>query len=128
MGAHPTQVQFAGNPSYNASSDPGTLTVQPGATHFSILPSKTGSVGQRVVLYARLRRNADEAALAGERITFQVDGRSIGSAVTDATGTAAIGYVIPANATLGAHPTVAQFAGDANDTGCTGNGTLTVNP
>ncbi len=85
----------------------------------------SGLVGQKKNLTARLRRSDTNAAIAGETVTFKVDGNVVGSDVTNATGHASFSYTLPES--LGDHVLTAEFAGDANYAATSANGTLTVN-
>ena len=122
LGPHTVTATFAGDAAYLAAVGKGTLTVK-NATSLSVA-SVSGAHGTSVTLSAAL--TAGGAAPSGKTITFKVDGKTIGSVVTDATGTASLPYPIPATAKTGGHPISASFAGDAGDNTATGVGTLTV--
>ncbi len=88
----------------------------------------TGMQGQTVQLSAKLSAVGPPVVpVAGKTIAFFVDALPVGNAVTDATGTARLSYAIAPAALIGAHPTQASFAGDANYVASLTNNTLTVN-
>jgi uncharacterized delta-60 repeat protein len=79
-----------------------------------------------VNLTATLKRSMDNSARSGKTVSFQVDGVSVGSAVTDASGVATLAYTIPANAALGSKTITATFAGDIDYNASSDTGTLNV--
>ncbi len=85
----------------------------------------SGLAGQKRSLTAQLRRSATNAGIAGETVTFKVDGTVVGSDVTNATGHASFSYTLPES--LGDHVLTAVFAGDGTYIASSANGTLTVN-
>ncbi len=124
VGAHAIQADFAGDGSYNPSSANGTLTVMSDTT-VTVAPA-TGKPGQSVALSATLTANNTGGPLSGKTLDFSVDGTSVGSGVTDPTGTATANYTVDDAAT--SRTITAAFAGDADYNPSSGNGTLTVVP
>ena len=122
--SHPLVATFYGNDTLNGSSSTGALTVSKYSVTLSV-SALSGVPGQTVTLTATLKRGG-VTALAGENVTFTVDGAAAGSAVTNSSGVAALPFTIPAGANLGSHSIVATFAGDGSDSAATGKGTLTV--
>ncbi len=81
-------------------------------------------IGETVTLAATLSQGG--APVLGRQIAFSVDGTPAGSAATDGSGVAALGYVIPEGAGAGVRTIVAAFAGDDLYAPSSGSGTLTV--
>ena len=120
--AHALAATFAGDATSLAAVGKGTLTVK-SATALSVA-NLSGARGASVSLTATL--TAGGAASPGKTITFKVDGKSVGTAVTDGLGTASLPYAIPATTKVGTHSVSASFAGDAGSNAAGGTGTLTV--
>ena len=87
------------------------------------LPNVNGMLGQTVTLRATLKRTSGSVALAGKTVAFKVNGTSIGSGVTNASGIATRSYTTSA---AGSKPITASFGGDANYQGSDATGTLTT--
>ena len=138
-GNHNVQASFAqlaiGSVLYGAStSSQQTLNITVPSTLTLDVPNPSlvfaGSAGP-VSLSTQLKRNDSATAIVGATATFQVDSAPVGSAVTDATGSAAILYS-PSALPPGPHSIKALFAGQviggitflANTSSI---GTLTVN-
>lgn len=86
---------------------PNALTLTAAAT--LQVSTAQGIAGQSVPLVALLRQS-NGSPIAGQPVLFTVNGLGVGSANTDATGTATLGYNIP-NGALGSLPLQASFAG-----------------
>ncbi|MBM3494508.1 MAG: Ig-like domain repeat protein, partial [Armatimonadetes bacterium] len=114
---------FAGDADFFPSSDSGVLTVNKSNTVLSGL-DRTVRNGDNIELKAYLRRSTDLAWVAGRTIDFTVDGTAVGSAVTNASGVAALMYNV--TNTPGQYPIGYAFAGDAAYNASTGGSTLTV--
>ena len=123
-GSHAVTVSFAGDPSDSSGTGKGTLTVK-AATALAVA-AVSGIHGTTVTLSATLTRASDGSGLSGKSVTFLVDGKSLGSAATNASGTASHTYTIPMTDTLGSHALTMTFAGDTGDGAVSGAGTLTV--
>ena len=104
-GVHAITATFAGDGSDSAGTGKGTLTVK-AATSLSVSPS-SGARGTTATLTATLTSGG--AGLAGRSVTFLVDGKSAGTAMTVAGGAASRAYAIPAAAGAGAHAVTATF-------------------
>lgn len=124
-GSRTISVSFAGDSTYNGSTGTGTLAVTGYPTSLTVA-NRSGAVGQQVTLNATLRRSSDASAISGRSVTFRVQGSVVGSATTNATGTAALSYKILAPIGVGAKSITAQFSGDSNFAASSGSGTLTV--
>jgi uncharacterized repeat protein (TIGR01451 family) len=101
--------------------------VQPLATAISNV-SGSGTYGGTATLTATLTEGG--FPLAGKTIAFTLNGNSVGSAVTDASGVATLSGVSLSGINPGNYPTAvgASFAGDASYTASNGSGPLTVSP
>ncbi len=96
---------------------PTTLTV----------PTATGTYGGNAILTAVLKKTSDNSLIAGETISFFLNRAAVGSAVTDATGTATLS--VPLGTTkIGTYvgAVIANFAGDTSFATSSGTGNLTV--
>ncbi|HYF75535.1 MAG TPA: Ig-like domain repeat protein, partial [Symbiobacteriaceae bacterium] len=90
---------------------PTTLTVS----------GATATVGNPVTLTAVI-----DPVFSGKTVNFSVNGASVGSAVTDAAGTATFTYTPALSA--GTHAILAAFPGDSSAAPSTGSATLTLQP
>ena len=99
VGSHTVTTAFAGDANYLASTGKGLLTVK-NATSLTVA-AVSGAHGTSVTLSATLTLTSGGAALSGKTVTFKVDGKVAGTAVTDASGTATLPYAIPSTATVG---------------------------
>ena len=96
---------------------PTTLTV----------PTATGTYGGNATLTAVLKKTSDNSLIAGETISFFLNRAAVGSAITDATGTATLS--VPLGTTkIGTYvgAVIANFAGDTSFATSSGTGNLTV--
>jgi hypothetical protein len=125
-GTHTLKAVFAGDSDYNASSQTSTLTVS--YNTLVQLPNVSGTAGKSVLLRAAIRRYPDGVFLAGQTVTFQVDGTTVGTAVTQSNFIASLSYTIPANMSSGSHTLKAIFAGGGGYNASSQTATLTVNP
>jgi hypothetical protein len=82
---------------------------EPEATTLSLVVSGKGA---NRMLVATLTDSASGAALAGETISFFIDGTSVGQAVTDDGGRASV--ALPKEFRGGSHTATAEFAGDGD--------------
>lgn len=86
------------------------------------VPNIQGPIGQSAPLTANLKRGDTNAPLVGKTVAFTIDGAAAGSAVTDATGTASVPYILPAP--LGSSTLGASFSGDASNNPASGSATI----
>ncbi len=96
---------------------PTTLTV----------PTATGTFGGNAILTAVLKKTSDNSLIAGETISFFLNRAAVGSAITDATGTATLSVPL-GTTTIGTYvgAVIANFAGDTSFATSSGTGNLTV--
>lgn len=123
-GGHTIDALFERTVNLNRSLGSGTLTVSPMGTS-TVVPDIAGAVGQTVRLKAVVARTANGAGVSGAKVTIKLNGTTVGTPTTDASGLASVSYTIPDGAT-GAHAIAATYGGDAAHTGSSGSGTLTV--
>ncbi|NLI00871.1 MAG: Ig-like domain repeat protein [Chthonomonadales bacterium] len=125
VGTRTITAAFAGDGDYNPSTDDATLTVEKGNTALAV-PAVVGTVGTTVDLSATLTVVGAGLPLAGKTVEIKVDGTSVGTDDTDASGVATVAYLIPDGTAVGDHAIGAEFAGDANYEAGSGSGTLNV--
>jgi hypothetical protein len=125
-GTHTLKAVFAGDSDYNASTQTATLSVS--FNTLVQLPNVSGTAGKSVLLRAAIRRYPDGQFLAGQTVTFQVDGTTVGAAVTQANFIASLNYTLPTNMSSGSHTLKAIFAGGGGYNPSSQTATLTVNP
>lgn len=77
------------------------------------IASITGQAGKSVVFGARLRQSGTNAALCAQTMTFLVDGKSVGTALTSSTGLATLTYLIPSSSTVGGHALSVAYVGSS---------------
>ncbi|MBM3493935.1 MAG: RCC1 repeat-containing protein, partial [Armatimonadetes bacterium] len=80
--------------------------------------------GLSVALVAQL--GTDEAPLPGRTLHFSVDGTDVGTAVTEADGSAALSYAVPPSTPIGARLVLVQWAGELDYLASRGTGWLWV--
>ncbi|MFL6387045.1 MAG: MBG domain-containing protein [Terriglobales bacterium] len=114
-----------GNGANNSASASVTVT-QLAITSLAVAPA-SGTYGGSTTLSATL--TIPTGPLAGKTISFSLNGTSIGSAVTDATGLASVPASLVGIA-AGSYPAgvTASFAGDATNKAASGSADFTVNP
>jgi 6-phosphogluconolactonase (cycloisomerase 2 family) len=110
----------------NNSASVAVTVAQPAITTLTVAPA-SGTYGGSTTLSATLTIPA--GPLAGKTVSFSLNGTSIGSAVTDATGLASVPASLVGIA-AGSYPAgvTASFAGDPNNKASNGSAALTVNP
>ena len=89
----------------------------------------SGTFGGTAALSATLTRTAD-GPISGKTIAFTLNGTSVGSATTNASGVASIAAASLTGINAGSYPTGvgASFASDGSFAGSTGTAALTVTP
>ncbi len=110
----------------NNSATASVTVTQLAVTTLAVAPA-SGTYAGSTTLSATL--TIPTGPLAGKTVSFSLNGTSIGSAVTDATGLASV----PANLVgiaAGSYPAgvTASFAGDATNKSAAGSAAFTVNP
>ncbi|PKL66939.1 MAG: hypothetical protein CVV28_08700, partial [Methanobacteriales archaeon HGW-Methanobacteriales-1] len=117
-------AQFAGDTSYLSKNATNNLTVNFTPTNIAVTPF-TAYYGDLVNLTANLTDTAHGVPLVGKNVTFSVNGSSVGSVLTDASGLATLGYNVAL--TMGSYQILAAFAGDTIFSGSSNNSNLIVN-
>jgi hypothetical protein len=119
-------ANFAGDTNYLSSSGTGDLVVSQAATALASV-SGTASFGGTATLVATLTSSVTDQPIAGETVSFTLDGTAVGTAMTDTTGVATLTGVATSDP-VGTDPggVVASFAGDTNYLASTGTGDLVV--
>lgn len=123
IGSYIITANFLGDDIYASSTGKGTLTVNPIDTNLTINDVK-GHHGDKVNLKAVLT-DENGNTLTGKKVAFYVSGKKIGTAVTDATGTATLSYII--TQTLGNYVIYANSFADDIYSPSRNLATLTVN-
>ena len=128
MGTHTGGVvaSFTGDTNYQAAANAtGNLVVTQGTSIGSV--SGTADFGGTASLTATLLNTATNAGIAGETVSFTLDGKSVGTAVTNSSGVATLtGVATTDNAGTDTGGVVASFAGDSNFNAANGTGNLVV--
>ena len=123
VGSHTITVSFAGTTLYQAVSNTGTLTVSAAPSTVTV-PAVAGFVGRAVTLSATLASQI--GGVTGKTLTFRVNGVSVGTATTNASGVATLSYTAPIGTAGGLYPLAVSFAGDATHAAGSGSSTLTL--
>lgn len=110
-GAKTITAQFAGDTLHNASSNTATLTVNKANTAI-VTANADATIGTQVALTGTLTRTTDGGSLSGRTLVFSVGGAQVGTANTNASGTATLNWNVTAG-TLGNNTLNVAFAGDA---------------
>ena len=108
---------------FNSQTLNNSIAVEPVET--KLITSNTSGYNGRIVNLTAKLSTQSGSLLSGKNITFKVNATSVGSAITDADGTAALEYNI--TQTQGNYNITADFAGDSTCLANSSNGTLTVN-
>ena len=105
-----------------------SLAVKP-LTTLSVVPA-TGTYGGTVNLSATLTQTTGGAAVSGKTISFTLNGSSVGTATTNASGVATLSSASLSGINAGtyANGVAASFAGDAGFAASNGSNSLTVTP
>ncbi len=124
VGSHALSASFAGDATYVPANAAGTLTTLQTKTNLSS-PGASGKIGQSVSLKVRLKRTTDLTGIAGQSVSFSLDGTALGIATTDANGYSEYHYAIP-ELLPGAHTVATSFTATSKYVGSSSSGTLTV--
>jgi hypothetical protein len=123
-GAHTITASYGGDNNFSGSAGSLTQTVNRLATTTALSSSANPSViGGRVSVTATVSAKPPGGGTPTGRVTFSSDGRLIGTATLNGSGTATI--TAPPLA-IGAHTITASYGGDRNFTGSTGSLTQRV--
>ncbi|MCX6360476.1 MAG: Ig-like domain repeat protein [Armatimonadetes bacterium] len=118
------RADFAGDAGYNASFGTATLTSQTIASKVYVV-DRTQKIKQYIVLKVYLYTLAN-VIITGKPITVKVDGTTIGTSNTNASGYVQWGYTVPEGSGAGLRTTNGAFAGDGGYLASSNNGKLTV--
>jgi Domain of unknown function DUF11/MBG domain (YGX type)/Ubiquitin-activating enzyme E1 FCCH domain/Lactonase, 7-bladed beta-propeller len=115
------------NPANNSATATVAITATPSPTTLTVSPA-TGSYGGLAILTATLRKSTNSATVAGELVSFSLNGTPVGTSVTNGVGQAILTINV-AGVPLGSYPGAisASFAGDALFGASSGSSSLTVN-
>jgi hypothetical protein len=116
-------ASFAGDEWYTARDASATLTASKVAAKM-YMPDRSGIGAEPVLLRGYLYRKSDSAGLSGKTLAFEVAGTSVGSAVTDANGSASMVWIIDAGAAT--RQIAARFSGDDTYGASSSTATLVV--
>jgi Bacterial Ig-like domain (group 3) len=117
---------FTGNTSYASSNAFGNLVVSQAATSIASV-SGSAAYGGTASLSATLTSSVTDQGLAGQTVTFTLDGTSVGTATTNTSGVATLSGVTTTDAAgTDTNGIVASFAGDTNYASSSGTGNLVV--
>jgi hypothetical protein len=116
---------------YTANNDLGAsntavVTIQVGNPTFVNVPYQTGDEGSPVTLKATLTLGASfnpQKGIAGQSLSFLINGSGVGSATTDAKGNASLSYTPSAPGIL---VLTVQFAGNAKDAPSSGDADIVI--
>ncbi|MBI3970524.1 MAG: pilus assembly protein [Chloroflexi bacterium] len=124
-GTYTIEADYSGGTNFNTSSDTATLTVDRRTTSLSVAAAG-GTYGGTTTLSATLTSGG--TGLSGKTISFTLNGTTVGSATTNASGVATLANVSLAGIAAGTYPTGAgaSFAGDAIYDTASGSNSLTV--
>lgn len=101
------------------------VEIRRAATTAGVSPS-SAQRGQPAVLRASLRATELNRPLAGREVSFLIDGRTVGTARTNARGLATLRFAAASDLALGSRELIARFAGDAETTATEARATLAV--
>ena len=122
-GTYTILANYLGNNTYIASSNTNNLKVTPTPTS-TVMNALIGNKGETVNLTATLTDTVHQLAISGETVKFLINGKLIGTAVTNSNGIAILPYTITQNG--GYYYIDALFAGDNVYSSSTGGATLQV--
>src|SRR4051812_8390999 len=111
---HTPRATYSGSAKHNTSNGSSSVTINTlPATSVTVAPA-SGTVGGTTSLSATLKKTSDNSVLASKTISFKLNGTSVGTASTNASGVATLNSVSLTGIAVGSYPgaAVAQFAGD----------------
>lgn len=120
------------DPTNDTASASFTVTADPNAPTTLTVTNASGNQGGSVTLTAVLERNMNGVPLSGRTVSFSLNGAAVGSATTNASGTATLSASL-GTITAGYYPgaITASYAGETTNgvtyQPSTGAGNLTVN-
>ena len=128
VASHAVVGCYGGTATFAASNGNVIQTVNLAPTTLTAAAA-SGTFGGTAALSATLTRTAD-GPISGKTIAFTLNGTSVGSATTNASGVASIAAASLTGINAGSYPTGvgASFASDGSFAGSTGTAALTVTP
>ena len=112
LGPHTITARFAGRGEYGPSQKTGTLTVTTARMTTCWVGSFAPGVGETIKLQMYLRLASSGAGVAGQTITWRIDGDPTDySGVTGSDGRVTRYYTIPATMAIGPHRITVSYAG-----------------
>ena len=128
VASHTVVGCYGGTATFAASNGNVIQTVNLAPTTLTAAAA-SGTFGGTAALSATLTRTAD-GPISGKTIAFTLNGTSVGSATTNASGVASIAAASLTGINAGSYPTGvgASFASDGSFAGSTGTAALTVTP
>src|SRR3954452_10886278 len=127
---HDLTADYAGDVKHNAASDgKESVTINSLSASTLSVDAASGTLGGTTTLSASLKKS-DGTALGGKTVSFRLNGGSVVTATTNASGVATTAGVSLAGIAVGTYTgaVVATFNGDGTANGSTGSNKLTVNP
>jgi hypothetical protein len=91
-----------------------------------LVPAASGRRGETITLQATLRQSLDNSPISGQTLTFKVNGNTIGTATTNASGVATLNYTIPLSLSLGTNTLRVEYAGNSTYAAAAASNGLTV--
>jgi alpha-tubulin suppressor-like RCC1 family protein len=126
VGTHTIKVRVNGDALYRASISAKNFDVVKANTTLLAITT-LARYAETKSLKALFKRNSDKATPAGVKIDFAIDGVAVGSANTDATGTALLPVTFGLGVlSLGDHTVTATYLGDSNHNASSSTGKLTI--
>ncbi|UTB32259.1 MAG: Ig-like domain repeat protein [Methanobacterium sp. ERen5] len=123
-GIYEIRAEYGGSEMYAPNMNIGKLTVNPIKTEITV-NNVNAKHGDKTSITATLK-DENQNPIKGQTVTFQISGQTIGTAITDSTGTATIEYIV--QQIFGTYIINANTQADNIYTAATGKATLTVNP
>ncbi len=116
-------VTFDGDANHRECTAYGILTAQKRPTD-TVVAARSARIGELIPLTADVTFRG--AGVEGLEVEFFVDGAAVGTAFTDASGIAEVGYLVPELGGVGSRTISASFAGTAIYAASSGTATLDV--
>lgn len=122
-GAKVIKVDFAGDATHKVCTAYGALTTELRPTT-TTMAAASGMIGETILFTATVDFRG--SGVQGVTVAFAVEGTSIGSGLTDSSGVAGSGYLIPEGSGAGTRSVEASFGGTAIYASSSDTDTLTV--
>lgn len=124
-GTYTLTAAFAGDATFRAGSGSSTIAVSQSATALTVT-NVSQVAGRYATISARLRRSSDNGNIVGASVELALNGTSLGSFTTDATGYVRTIYLIPAGTPPGTQTITATYGGSTSYLSSSGAGSLTI--